>query len=246
MLSQDDCRRREKRMDETMAVDPVCTTEAADPTKARPATEASVLRKPGKSEVLLAGLTALFLYTALLLRLPYRSPLMNALLSVIALGSFYFYLRWRLDIRVPTPFICFLVFALVIDMIGNHFGLFSRRVLLIPYDTITHFVSSALSLIPVMWLLLTLIERYGFKLPLGFIAFFSLTTTFSLGAYYEITELMDERFFGGHRIWTPRDTVQDLAADLCGIIVATLLYTLIIRNAGSKKTRLASKANDEL
>jgi hypothetical protein len=212
-----------------MSVDPVSTTECSDQAEAVATNDKAVLPKPGKVEVLLAGGTALLLYTTLLLRLPYRSPIVNTLFSTIALASFYLYLRLRLKIRVPSKFIFCLVFSIIIDMIGNHFGLFSQRIGLLPYDTITHFVSSALSLIPVMWLLLTIIERYGYQLPLGFIAFFSLTTTFSLGAYYEITELIDERFFGGHRIWTPRDTVQDLAADLAGIIVATILYTLIIR-----------------
>src|ERR1051325_2723340 len=206
-----------------MAVDPVSVTQCTDRADdAEPA-----LPKPGKGEVLLAGATALFLYTALLLRLPYRAPVVNVLFSTVALSAFYFYLLLRLKIRVPSAWIGCLAFTIVIDMIGNHFGLFSRRVLLIPYDTITHFVSSGLSLIPVMWLLLTLIRRYGYRLPLGFTAFFALTTTFSLGGYYEITELIDERFFGGHRIWTPRDTVQDLASDLCGALVATICYTLI-------------------
>src|SRR5512143_654045 len=80
-----------------------------------------------------------------------------------------------------------------------------------------------------MWLLMTLIRRFGYRLPLGFVAFFSATTTFSLAGYYEITELMDERFFGGHRIWTPRDTVQDLSADLAGIVVAAICYGLAVR-----------------
>jgi hypothetical protein len=215
-------------MNETMAVDPVSTTECAGRIETK-LEKVQRVPHPGKGEVLLACLTALLLYTGLLLRLPYRTPWINTLFSTVALAAFYFYLRWRLHIRVPSLWIFCLVFAIVIDMIGNHFGLFSQRIAFIPYDTITHFVSSALSLIPVMWLLLTLIQRYGYRLPLGFIAFFSLTTTFSLGAYYEITELIDERFFGGHRIWTPRDTVQDLAADLSGILVATVCYTLIIR-----------------
>jgi hypothetical protein len=220
-----------------MSVDPV-SNDCSDQAEAVAANEKAVLRKPGKGELFLAGGTALFLYTALLLRLPYRAPIVNTVLSCIALSSIYFYLRLRLKIRIPSRFIFCLAFALVIDMVGNYFGLFSQRIISIPYDTITHFISSALSLLPVMWLLLTVIERYDYKLPLGLIAFFSLTTTFSLGAYYEITELIDERFFGGHRIWTTRDTVQDLAADLAGIIVATGMYTLIIR-----KRRRAAKAD---
>jgi uncharacterized membrane protein YjdF len=182
-------------------------------------------------EVLLAGMVALAMYTGLLLRLPYRSPWLNSLLSGITLATVYGYLRARLQIRLPWQLLACLLFAIVIDMVGNQFGLFSTRIASIPYDTLTHFITSALSLLAVMWLLMRLIRRFGYHLPLGLIAFFSLTTTFSLGAYYEITELLDERFFGGHRIWTTRDTVQDLAADLAGIILAAVCYTLAIRRS---------------
>lgn len=56
-------------------------------------------------EILLAGLSALAIFTVLLLRLPYRSPVTNILLSTFALGSLYFYLRLRLNIRVPAAMI---------------------------------------------------------------------------------------------------------------------------------------------
>jgi uncharacterized membrane protein YjdF len=121
-------------------------------------------------------------------------------------------------------------------MIGNQFGLFSRRVALIPFDLIVHFTASGLSFVAVMWLLIGLIKQFGYRLPLGFIAFFSVTIAFSLAAYYEITELIDERVFGGHRIWNPRDTSQDLAADLIGIIIAATAYTLVIKR---RRRRLA-------
>lgn len=182
----------------------------------------------GKGEVLLAGLVALAMFTGLLLRLPYRSAPLNTLLAGGVLASFYFYLRLRLRIHLPLKLFSCLVIAIVIDMVGNQFGLFSTRIAFVPYDTITHFVASALSFLPVMWLLLEITRRYDYRLPLGFIAFFAVTTTFSLAAYYEITELLDERLLGGKRIWTPRDTVQDLAADLCGIIVAAVAYSLVV------------------
>jgi uncharacterized membrane protein YjdF len=191
--------------------------------------EPPVAKKISGLEVGLAGISALLIFTALLLKLPYRSPVRNSMLTALTLSSFYFYLRLRLNLRFPLRLILFLVFCVVIDIIGNQFGLFSRRVLFIPYDTITHFVSTGLSFIPVMWLLKTLIKRYDYRLPLGFIAFFAATTTFSLAAYYEITELIDERLFGGQRIWSARDTSQDLASDLSGIIVAAVVYTLLIR-----------------
>ena len=180
-------------------------------------------------EVILACLSALAIYTVLLLRLPYRSPITNILLTALALSSFYLYLRLRLNIRVPSAMILCLLLSIALDVIGNRYGLFSIKIGFFPYDIITHFAASGLSFIPVMWLVMKLIQRFEYRLPLGFIAFFSATTAFSLAGYYEITELMDERFFGGQRIWTPRDTVQDLAADLVGIVIAAVCYGLAVR-----------------
>lgn len=181
------------------------------------------------AEALLACISALAVFTLLLLRLPYRLPVTNILLSTLALSSFYFYLRLRLNIRVPSFMILCLVFSIALDVIGNRYGLFSQRIGLFPYDIVTHFAASGLSFVPVMWLIIKLIRRFDYRLSLGFVAFFSATTAFSLAGYYEITELIDERLLGGHRIWTPRDTVQDLAADLVGIVIAAVFYSLIIR-----------------
>lgn len=194
-------------------------------------------------EVLLACLSALAIFTLLLLRLPYRLPVTNILLSTLALSAFYFYLRLRLNIRVPSAMILCLVFSLALDVIGNRYGLFSVRISIIPYDMVTHFVASGLSFIPVMWLLMKLIRRFGYRLPLGFVTFFSVTTAFSIAAYYEITELMDERLLGGHRIWTPRDTVQDLAADLLGIVIAAVCYSLAIRARWRRDNSMRDHSN---
>lgn len=202
-------------------------TDKAEPERA---VDNSPSRPLGPGEVLLVGLTAITVFTVLLLRLPYRLPVTNIFLSTLALASFYFYLRLRLKIRVPAVMILCLVLSILLDVIGNRYGLFSRRILLIPYDIITHFAASALSFLPVMWLLMTLIRRFGYRLPIGFVAFFAATTAFSLAAYYEITELLDERLLGGQRIWTPRDTVQDLAADLVGIVIAAVWYGLAVRD----------------
>src|SRR5687767_1317686 len=99
-----------KRRKEKMSVDPVSTTQGSDQAEVVAANEKAVLLKPGKGELLLAGGTALFLYTALLLRLPYRAPIVNTLFSSIALSSIYFYLRLRLKIRIPSRWIICLVF----------------------------------------------------------------------------------------------------------------------------------------
>ena len=208
---------------------PIPTAESFDRVETSDSIKASASQRIRPSEVLIAGITALALYTLLLLRLPYRSPVTNILFTTLALSSFYFYLRLRLNIRLPAGMILCLVSSIALDVIGNQFGLFSLRFGLFPYDIITHFTVSGLSFIPVMWLLIKLIRRFGYRLPLGFVAFFSATTAFSLAGYYEITELIDERLLGGHRIWTPRDTVQDLAADLAGIVIAAVCYSIAVK-----------------
>ena len=205
------------------------TTESFRRVETNESTKESPSHRITAGEALLACISALAMFTLLLLRLPYRSPVTNILLSTLALLSFYFYLRLRLNIRVPPFMVLCLVFSIVLDVIGNRYGLFSVRFGLFPYDIITHFAASGFSFVPVMWLVMKLIRRFGYQLPLGFVAFFSATTAFSLAGYYEITELIDERLLGGHRIWTPRDTVQDLAADLAGIAIAAVCYSLIIR-----------------
>ncbi|MEW6127852.1 MAG: hypothetical protein AB1757_12510 [Acidobacteriota bacterium] len=226
-----------------MTSEPVTTKMQAETTEMLPVTNEPEAQKISTTEILLAGLSSLFGFTALLLKLPYRSPVRNSFLTMLVLSAFYFYLRIRLKIRFPMQMILFLVFAVIIDIIGNQFGLFSTRVIAIPYDTLTHFLSSAVSVLPVMWLLLTIFKRYGYKLPLGFIAFFSATATFSLAAYYEITELIDERLFGGQRIWTPRDTSQDLASDLTGIIIGTVIYTLVIRKRWHRENQESNQSS---
>jgi uncharacterized membrane protein YjdF len=207
----------------------VASVRFSEQPKAVPIGDKPESPKITKAEVFLAGLLALSGYTALLLKLPYRTPVLNCIYSGLALGSLYYYLRLRLRMRIPSRVLICLVLAIAMDMVGNRYGLFSQRIAFIPYDIITHFTVSALSFVAVMWILIGLIKKFGYSLPLGFIAFFSVTIAFSLASYYEITELIDERIFGGHRIWNPRDTSQDLAADLTGIIIAAVAYTVWLR-----------------
>ena len=54
-------------------------------------------RRIGLGEALLVGISGLSVFTLLLLRLPYRAPITNLLLSTLALASFYLYLRLRLN-----------------------------------------------------------------------------------------------------------------------------------------------------
>ncbi len=212
-----------------MPVKSISASELSVDTPVLPAISEPGSQKLSRSEVLIAGGLVLAAYTALLIRMPYRAPLVNGFYAVLALSSFYLYLRLRLNIRLPAQLLLCLVVSVVLDIIGNQYNLFSRTFGFLPYDVITHFTASGLSLAAIMWLLLKLTNRFDYRLPLGFVAFFSVTTTFSLSAYYEILELVDEQFFGGHRIWTTHDTVHDLASDLGGIVFAAIIYMVAIR-----------------
>jgi len=185
-------------------------------------------------EALLVGVVALVIYSALLVRMPYRTTLLNGLYTGLALSALYGYLRYRLSIHLPLWMLMGLVVGALLDIIGNQFNLFSRTFGFLAYDVFTHFVTAGLSLIAVMGLVRAWLKRFDYRLPLGAVTFFSVTATFSLSAYYEILELCDEKFFGGHRIWTTHDTVHDLASDLGGIVVAAIGYSLVVLKRRSK------------
>lgn len=44
------------------------------------------------------------------------------------------------------------------------------------------------------------LNKWDYELPIKLTAFFSATIVFSKPAFYEIIELSDEVYFGGHRI----------------------------------------------
>jgi len=83
----------------------------------------------------------------------------------------------------------------------------------------------------IVWLTGRVLQQRGLRLPLKLTAFFAATIVFSLSAIYEIIELWDEIYFGGHRIWGSYDTATDLQWDLCGIIVGTLFSCIMLRDS---------------
>ncbi|MEW6126031.1 MAG: hypothetical protein AB1757_03125 [Acidobacteriota bacterium] len=168
--------------------------------------------------------------SALLVRLPYREWYINAFWTSLIIGLFYCYFRFRVKAKPPAFIVFCLVFAIGIDVIGNVFHLYGREFFSIQYDEYTHFFGSAGSLVPVMWAFRTTTRRWGFYLPNDMVAFLSVCITFSLCAWYEILELWDELFWGDFtRLWTPRDTANDLQWNLSGIIVAAFIAFQIFK-----------------
>jgi hypothetical protein len=197
----------------------------------------------GTGEAVGAVAIALIIMSALFVTMPYRGLWYNAIYTTIALSLFYSYLKFRLEIRPPLWMIACPALAVLIDVIGNHFGLFSMTFGILPYDVFAHFVGTGLCFVAVMWLITAIVKRFNYRLPFGLITFFAVATTFSLTAFYEITELWDEDFFHGHRIWSTHDTSHDLASDIAGSLIMAIIYALITHAKRTKQPIATRKAH---
>lgn len=206
------------------------TEKAIDPDR-------STGKRPFKrAEFLLFSVVAFVGKSYLLVRMPYRSVDTNSLLTAMLLLLFYCYFRFRHGIRPPVIIILFLATAVGVDVIGNYLHLYGHPLFGdVQYDEFSHFVGSACSLVPAMWLLRATTNKFGLRLPLDFTAFLSVTITFAFCAYYEILELWDEQYFGGKRLWSPQDSANDLQWDLAGVVVAALLSVLVFRRMERRK-----------
>ena len=165
---------------------------------------------------------------AFLTKMCYLSLAFNSLFVLVFLALFYFYVRARLNIRIP-PVLLWLVFtALQVDALGNYFRMYGQRFGPIQYDEFAHMSVQVLISPIIVWLVSRTFERFSYQLPLKLSAVIAGGMVFCLSAIYEIIELWDEIYFGGKRIWGPYDTATDLQWDLCGIIIGTLFATIIL------------------
>jgi uncharacterized membrane protein YjdF len=168
---------------------------------------------------------------AFLTKMCYLSLAFNTLFVVIFLALFYSYIRIRLNIQIPIVLLVLVLLALQVDALGNFFRMYGRQFGPMQYDEFAHMTVQVLVSPIIVWLTARVLHQLGYRLPLRLTAFFAATIVFSLSAIYEIIELWDEVYFGGHRIWGSYDTATDLQWDLCGIIVGTLFSCIMLRDS---------------
>ena len=179
--------------------------------------------------------TALFIIASL--NLAYRPMWLITLASLGLLVTCQQYFKLRHGIRIPV-FILFLAFAAVeIDTVGNHFRWYQKIPWPVPYDVFAHLVIPTLLAPALFWLIRSWFEGMRYVVPLSVITFITISVNFSLAAFYEITELWDELYFGGKRIWSVYDTPRDLQWDLIGAIAGSLATFLILKLAQFFSTR---------
>ena len=173
---------------------------------------------------------ALIAGAVFLTKMCYLSLAFNTIFVIVFLSLFYFYVRARLNIQIPVVLLGLVFLALQVDALGNFFHRYGRQFGPMQYDEFAHMMVQVLVSPVIVWLVGRVLQQIGYRLPLKLTALFAGTIVYSLSAIYEIIELWDEIYFGGHRIWGPYDTATDLQWDLCGIIVGTLFSCIMLRD----------------
>jgi uncharacterized membrane protein YjdF len=173
---------------------------------------------------------ALVAGAAFLTKMCYLSLAFNTIFVIVFLALVYLYVRTRFKIQIPIVLLGLVFLALQVDALGNFFGMYGHKFGPMQYDEFSHMMVQVLVSPAIVWLVGRVLQQCGYRLPLKLTAFFAATIVYSLSAIYEIIELWDEIYFGGHRIWGSYDTATDLQWDLCGIIVGTLFSCIMLRD----------------
>lgn len=204
-----------------------------DQTIQRPAVRSSVWL----DAVIVAGLFAwgaIFLLRMAYLRIWFSTPI-----CIAWLGAIYVYVKWRFELKIPL-ILLFLVYASVaLDGLGNLFDLYNAKYKYFQYDEFTHTAIPALTAPVVIWLLHEVLKRFGYRLPIGLVTFFAITTMFTVSGFYEIIELWDDKYMWpqpGMRIHGAYDTPNDLQCDLLGLVAGGLIaYALTKRRENAQR-----------
>lgn len=168
---------------------------------------------------------------AFLLRLPHLHVWVIMPVCVAYLWAIYAFVKERYKVKIPFALL-FLVWASVaLDSVGNlRFGgsqsMYDTKFKYFQYDEFTHTAIPALVAPVIVWLLRAGLDRFGYRLPLGLVTFFALTTMFAVSGFYEIVELWDDKYMWpapGMRIHGAYDTANDLQCDLIGMTVGGLM-----------------------
>jgi hypothetical protein len=170
-----------------------------------------------------------------LLKMCYLSLLQNTLFGGSLLLALYGYLYGRYRLKVPIVLPLLVLTAVQVDAVGNYFRMYGQQFGPLMYDEFAHMTVQALTAPIIIWLAATALLRSGYRPPLGLIIFLSITTLFSITAFYEVIELWDELYFLGQRIENPHDAPNDLQWNLAGIIIGSVVTYAVMNYYGAMK-----------
>jgi uncharacterized membrane protein YjdF len=167
-----------------------------------------------------------------LLKMAYLRIWISTPICVAYLWAIYVYVKARYNARIPFALLFMVWVSVALDGLGNLFDLYNTKFKYFQYDEFTHTAVPALTAPIVVWLLRAGLDHFGYRLPLGLVTFFSMTTMFTVSGFYEIVELWDDKYMWpqpGMRIHGPYDTPNDLQCDLLGMTIGGLMAYLILK-----------------
>jgi uncharacterized membrane protein YjdF len=175
--------------------------------------------------------------TLFLLKLAYLKIWFSTPICIAYLWAVYGFVNARYSVKIPFGLLILVYLSVALDGLGNLFDLYNERFRYFQYDEFTHTAIPALTVPSVVWLLREGLKHFGYRLPLGLVIFFAITTMFTLSGFYEVIELWDDKYMHplpGMRIHGSYDTANDLQCDLIGMTVGGLLaYVTLKRRSGS-------------
>jgi uncharacterized membrane protein YjdF len=174
---------------------------------------------------------------AFLLRMPHLQAWVIMPVCVAYLWAIHAFVKTRYGVKIPVALL-FLVWASVaLDVIGNikfgdFHGLYNTKFPYFQYDEFTHTAVPALVAPVIVWLVRAGLDHFGYRLPLGLVTFFALTTMFTVAGLYEIIELWDDKYMWpapGMRIHGPYDSANDLQCGMIGMTIGGLMAYAILK-----------------
>ena len=178
-------------------------------------------------------IAGLFIWGAyFLLKMAWLGLFRGSLMCVLYLAAIYAFVKIRYGVKIPVFFLSLVFLSVVLDGLGNYFGLYPMHFKYLQYDEFTHAAVPALTTPFAVWLLREGLKYFGYHLPLGLLTFFAVTTMFTISGFYEVLELWDDKYMWprpGMRIHGPYDTANDLQYDLIGMTIGGLIAYALMR-----------------
>jgi uncharacterized membrane protein YjdF len=178
-------------------------------------------------------IAALFVWgTLFLFRLAYLRIWISTPICIAYLAAIYAYVKVRYGVKIPVILLVLVYLSVALDGLGNLFDLYPTKYRYIQYDEFTHTAIPAMTAPMVVWLLRVVLNHFNYRLSLGLVTFFAITTMFTITGFYEVVELWDDKYMWpqpGMRIHGSYDTANDLQCNLIGMVIGGLIAYVILK-----------------